>query len=70
MVLRVSTMRCERSRHAYWRRNGSPYASDASVAAAAGIDRRSTEPWIASADPLRRGGSLALGEQPIQPLET
>lgn len=42
------------ARHAYWRRNGSRYASDTSVAAAAGIDRRSTEPWIASADPLRR----------------
>jgi asparagine synthase (glutamine-hydrolysing) len=42
------------ARQAYWRRNGSPYASDASVTAAAGIDRRSTEPWISSADPLRR----------------
>jgi asparagine synthase (glutamine-hydrolysing) len=42
------------ARREYWRRNGSPYASNTIVAAAAGIDRRSREPWISSADPLRR----------------
>jgi asparagine synthase (glutamine-hydrolysing) len=42
------------ARRSYLRRSASPYTSSEAATSAAGVDRRSEEPWIAGADPLRR----------------
>jgi asparagine synthase (glutamine-hydrolysing) len=42
------------ARRSYLRRAASPYASSEAASGAARIDRRSREPWISGADPLRR----------------
>jgi asparagine synthase (glutamine-hydrolysing) len=42
------------ARRSYLRRDASPYASSDAASSAARIDRRSREPWISGADPLRR----------------